>query len=239
VKHERLAAAGEAVAYLSHHIRNILQGMQGGADVVEMSIKRGSMDSVVSGWGMVRRNLDRIYLLALNMLTFSKDRQPKIETVQINRVIEDVVSLAQHKATERHVILLTELEEMPPIPIDEGGMHQVIHNMVLNAIDAMHDTGGRIMISTKYQVSPPQVTVTVSDTGPGIPDDQIGSIFDPFHSSKGHGGTGLGLAAAKKIVSELNGQIRVETKVGEGTSFHITLPAEHVRLADSGRTHHG
>jgi signal transduction histidine kinase/pSer/pThr/pTyr-binding forkhead associated (FHA) protein len=239
VKTERLAAAGEAVAYLSHYIRNILQGMQGGADVVEMSIKRKSMESVTSGWAMVRRNLDRIYLLALNMLTFSKDRQPKIETVQINRIIEDVIALAQHKADERRVMLLTELDEMPPIPIDPDGMHQVIHNMVLNAIDAMHDTGGRVNISTKYQSSPPQAFVTVSDTGPGIPDEHIGKIFEAFHSSKGHGGTGLGLAAAKKIVSELNGQIRVESKVGEGTSFQIILPAEHVRLADSDRTFHG
>jgi signal transduction histidine kinase len=118
-------------------------------------------------------------------------------------------------------------------------MHQVIHNMVLNAIDAMHDTGGRVNISTKYQSSPPQAFVTVSDTGPGIPDEHIGKIFEAFHSSKGHGGTGLGLAAAKKIVSELNGQIRVESKVGEGTSFQIILPAEHVRLADSDRTFHG
>lgn len=356
---ERLAAAGEAVAYLSHYIRNVLQGMQGGADVVELAIKRKSMDAVQSGWAMVRRNLDRIYLLALNMLTFSKERKPKIETAQINRIIEDVALLVHGKADERNVMVLPELEDVPPIPTDPDGVHQVIHNIVLNAIEALPETQGRVHIKTHYQahglpsalrgssartngaghaspgpasngtkkvdrarheaaesdhngkslavegsprwvdaspdvtlggeqgislldeVSPanspatlatnsdtatgvahadngaagrddstwsdgPRVadlaksatlTISIADNGPGIPADQLSKIFDAFHSSKGHGGTGLGLAAARKIVGELGGLINVESTVGEGTTFHIVLPAQHVRLADSDKTH--
>jgi signal transduction histidine kinase len=79
--------------------------------------------------------------------------------------------------------------------------------------------------------------VAITDNGHGIPRDQVGHIFDAFHSSKGQGGTGLGLAAARKIVNELNGTIEVESAVGEGTTFRVILPVEFVQLADSGDTH--
>ncbi len=237
VQTERLAAAGEAVAYLSHHIRNILQGMQGGAEVVELGIKRQTMDTVKSGWALVRRNLDRIYVLAMNMLTFSKERQPNIETAQLNKVVEDVIALVQSRADEHSVMLLTDLEEMPAIPLDPDGMHQVAHNIILNAIEAAPPTGGRINISTRYLPKEARVTLSIGDNGPGIPPEERDRIFDAFHSSKGHGGTGLGLAAAKKIVGELNGTIEVESTLGEGTTFHVKLPAVHVRLADSDKTH--
>jgi signal transduction histidine kinase len=237
LQNERLAAAGEAVAYLSHHIRNILQGMQGGAEVVELGIKRGTVETVKSGWALVRRNLDRIYILALNMLTFSKDRQPKIETAQLNRIVEDVIALAQTRADEHGVMILTDLEEMPAIPLDPDGMHQVVHNIVLNAIEASPHEGGRVNIATRYFPKEARAVLSIGDNGPGIPADDRSRIFDPFHSSKGHGGTGLGLAAARKIVTELNGRIDVESTVGEGTMFHVHLPAVHVRLADSDKTH--
>lgn len=237
VKTERLAAAGETVAYLSHYIRNILQGMQGGADVVELSIKRKSIETIESGWTLVRRNLDRIYLLALNMLTFSKDRQPNIESGQINTVVEDVIALVQAKADERGVMILSDLEEMPAIPIDPEGIHQVIHNIILNAIEAAPPRGGRVNIATDYQPTAAQVVLSIRDNGSGIPANQIDHIFDPFQSSKGQSGTGLGLAAAKKIVAELKGEIQVESTVDEGTTFHVKLPAVHVRLADSNKTH--
>lgn len=275
---ERLAAAGETVAYLSHHIRNILQGMQGGADVVELGLRRAgamanaefpdgagtielgdsashegatavaappaslsalsaAVRSVESGWSLIRRNLDRILVLTMNMLTFSKDRQPRIELAQLNKIVEDVMALVQGKADEKHVMLLAELEEMPAVPIDPDGMHQVVHNVILNAIEACPTETGRVNIFTKYQPASARVTLSIGDNGPGIPPDQRDSIFHAFQSSKGQGGTGLGLAAAKKIVTELNGQIEVDSAPGEGTTFHIRLPAVHVRLADADKTH--
>lgn len=260
VRTERLAAAGEAVAYLSHHIRNIVQGMQGGAEVVELGMKRRTADAIESGWAMVRRNLDRIYILAMNMLTFSKDRQPKIEMAQLNKIVEDVIALVQGRGDEHGVMILTDLEEMPAIPLDPDGIHQVVHNIILNAIEAAPPQGGRVNIATKYHKGEPGsgsgvrgpghspqnskskhpspfVTLSIGDNGPGIPPEDRDRIFDAFHSSKGHGGTGLGLAAAKKIVTELQGLIEVESVVGEGTTFHVKLPAVHVRLADSDKTH--
>lgn len=237
VQTERLAAAGETVAFLSHHIRNILQGMQGGADVVEVAIKRQSLEAVESGWSLVRKNLDRIYLLALNMLTFSKDRQPSIENIQLNAVIEDVLTLIQARADDKGVMLLTDLEEMPAIPLDSNGMHQVIQNIANNAIEAAPDVAGRVNIVTRYHTKSACVELAIGDNGPGIPEADRDHVFDAFHSSKGQGGTGLGLAAAKKIISELGGEITIDSKPGEGTTFHIKLPAVHVRITDSDKTH--
>lgn len=237
VLNERLAAAGEAVAYLSHYIRNILQGMQGGADVVEVGIRNKSMDTTEQGWTLVRRNLDRILVLTMNMLTFSKERTPGIELSPLNRIVEDVVSLVQTRADEKAVMILTDLDEMPPIPLDPDGMHQVINNIVLNAIDAAPKEDGRVNISTEYQARDGRVTVRVSDNGHGIEEKELAHIFDAFRSSKGHAGTGLGLAAARKIVKELNGEIQVESTVNEGTTFRVVLPIEFVRLADADDTH--
>lgn len=291
VQNERLAAAGETVAYLSHHIRNILQGMQGGADVVELGLRRAAaiavpagdlhgssgelqeaqgttqsvngegviaaqeggiavaapagaltalsaaVRSVESGWSLIRRNLDRILVLTMNMLTFSKDRQPRIELAQLNKIVEDVIALVQGKADEHRVMLLAELEEMPAVPLDPDGMHQVAHNIILNAIEACAPDTGRVNIFTKYQPGSARVTLSIGDNGSGIPSDQRERIFNAFHSSKGQAGTGLGLAAARKIVAELNGQIEVESTPGEGTTFVIRLPAVHVRLADADKTH--
>lgn len=236
MKTERLAAAGEAVAFLSHHIRNILQGMQGGAEVVELGMKKENVDAMRSGWALMRRNLDRIYLLAMNMLTFSKDRQPRVELHQLNRIVEDVTALVQGRAAEKHVMLRSELAELPPIPLDPEGVHQVAHNIIINAIDAVSEPGGRVNVRTYYDSDSALVVLAVSDNGPGIPADEQRKVFETFYSSKGHGGTGLGLAAAKKIVEELRGRIEIESAVGGGTTFRVCLPASRIELDDGDKT---
>lgn len=226
VQTERLAAAGETVAYLSHHIRNILQGMQGGVDVVELGLKHGSLENAGSGWSLVRRNLDRILHLAMNMLTFSKDRKPSIEKAQLQPIIEDVVALTKAKADEKSVSLLLDFEEMPPIGVDVTGFHQVINNIVLNAISAAPKRDGRVHITTAYQPQNGCVIISIEDNGPGIDPEARDRLFAPFQSSKGQGGTGLGLAAAKKIVDELHGEIEIVSAPGKGAVFRIMIPLD-------------
>lgn len=234
---ERLAATGETVAYLSHYIRNILQGMQGGAEIVELGLQRRSLDQARSGWTLIRNNLERIMLLTVNMLTFSKDRRPSIVMAQLNPIIQDVVGLAQKRADEKSVMMLTDLEDMPPVPLDLDGMHQAINNILLNAIDAAPSVGGHVNIVTHYRSEEGIVEIAIGDNGPGIPEKERKRIFDAFHSAKGQGGTGLGLAAARKIVQELHGTIDVESVVGEGTTFHIKLPLDADDATDTDGTH--
>ncbi len=236
VQTERLAAAGETVAYLSHHIRNILQGLSGGADVVEMGLKKGDLDTTKSGWALVRRSLDRTYDLAMNMLTFSKSRQPRIEPALISSVVREVIALVQTRADERGVCIHNDLQEIPPIPMDPNGIHQAIHNILVNAIEAAPSRTGRVVVSTCSHADTECAVVSIADNGPGIPSEFVTRMFEAFESTKGQGGTGLGLAAAKKIVDELGGEIRVESVPDEGTTFHIRLPMQPVRMADEDGT---
>src|SRR6185436_13957632 len=138
LERERLAAAGETVAYLSHYIKNILQGMRSGAEVLQRGLDRRDFAVTGQGWQIVERNLDRSYNLMLNMLAFSKQREPRLEMLQVNRIIEEVVALVQKQADDRKIVLLADLDDtLPPIPVDFDGVHQVVLNLVTNAVDAV------------------------------------------------------------------------------------------------------
>ncbi len=237
VRTERLAAAGETVAYLSHYIRNILQGMQGGADVVEHGLKVDSLETTRSGWTLIRNNLERILILTMNMLTFSKEREPRFEMIQLRGVIEDVVALAQQRADDKSTMILVDAEDIPPVPTDPDGVHQILNNILLNAIEAAPKEGGRVNITATFHAEEGEAVISIGDNGQGIEPVMRDKIFAPFDSSKGHGGTGLGLAAARKIVTELNGRIDLESVVGEGTVFNIRLPIERKDQPDSDDTH--
>ncbi|MCP4593094.1 MAG: FHA domain-containing protein [bacterium] len=226
VQNERLAAMGETVAYLSHHIRNILQGLHSGSDVLELGIKRESMDTVVSAWKIIQRNLDRTLHLATNMLSFSTDRKPAIQSVDLNQLVEDVIALTQRGADDVGVMVLTNLAQIPAVLLDKDGVHQAILNLVRNAIEACPSPGGRVMVTTAHDPRRSVATISITDDGPGIEADQLPHIFEPFRSTKGHGGTGLGLAAARKVIRESDGELEVETDESEGTTFRILVPTE-------------
>ncbi|MCC6579719.1 MAG: FHA domain-containing protein [Phycisphaeraceae bacterium] len=222
---ERLAAVGQTVASLSHSIKNILQGMRGGADVVELGFKKNNMKVVQGGWQIVSRNLERIYELTMNMLAYSKQRQPELEMTNLQPLLEDVVSLMQSQFDGKKVALITDFtSDMPPAPIDMGGMHQALLNLMGNALDAVEPEKGAVTLSCDYDDRTQQVLVSVTDNGTGIEADRVKRLFQPFNSTKGLKGTGLGLVVTKKIVEEHGGAIGVESAPGKGTTFTIRLP---------------
>lgn len=226
LERERLAAAGETVAYLSHYIKNILQGMRSGADVVERALEKRDLALTAQGWRIVERNLDRSYNLMLNMLAFSKRREPHLEQLQLNRIVEEVVELVQKQADAKKVVLLTDLDDhMPSISLDYDGIHQVALNIVTNAIDAVRANKGIINVRTHFDADNRVAVLSVADNGPGVTAEMRDRIFEPFHSSKGHGGTGLGLAVARKIVQELGGEIALVDPPDGGAEFRVHLPA--------------
>ncbi len=237
LQNERLAAAGETVAFLSHYIKNILQGMRSGADVVELGLKREALDTIQQGWSILDRGLEKIFTLTTNMLTFSKDREPDIELAQFNAIVQEAVDLAQRHADMKNVMLLTDLEDIPPVPVDTNGVHQVALNLVNNAIDACAEDSGRVIVRSHYEEEAEEVILTIEDNGAGIPQDKLAGIFDVFESTKGQGGTGLGLAAARKIIDEHNGRLTVSSRPGEGTTFRAHFPT-NVKLG-SDETHAG
>jgi len=112
----------------------------------------------------------------------------------------------------------------------------VILNLVLNALDAVEPDKGVITVRTGYDSTNHQAFVDIQDNGMGIPQNQLDALFQAFHSTKGQGGTGLGLTVVKKIVEEHNGSIRVSSPPGEGTTFTIRIPTQPQHITDSGRT---
>jgi signal transduction histidine kinase len=237
LQRERLAAAGEAVAYLSHYIRNILQGMRSGGELVERGLGTRDFNTTNDGWRILDRNLDKAYNLMTNMLAFSKQREPRLEMLQVNKIVEEVIALIQKQADAAKIVLLPDTDDtLPPIPVDYDGIHQVILNLVENSIDAVARGTGVVNVRTRFDSLARQVVISVSDNGPGVPQDIRARIFEPFYSTKGHAGTGLGLAVARKIVEELGGKLTLTTPVDGGAQFDVRLPLSQARLSDPGDT---
>lgn len=236
VKAERLAAMGQTIATLSHHIKNILQGVRGGSYLIDMGLNDHNEDLVRKGWHVVEKNQNKIYNLVMDMLTFSKERQPAHERADLNETVADVIELMQSRATECAVDL--QYSPNPTVPIsvfDSEGIHRAVLNIVTNAIDAVEGSPSPIvLVETGLQTETDMLWVAVSDNGPGIPESQRAKIFQVFESTKGARGTGLGLAVSQKILREHGGEITVESHPGQGSRFTLAWP----RLDDdtSGQT---
>jgi len=227
VQAERLAAMGQTIATLSHHIKNILQGIRGGSYLIEEGLKSSEPDVVRRGWNIVDKNQEKISNLVMDMLTFSKEREPDLITAALNEVVGDVVELMNTRAAESQV----ELNWLPGSPIpaltfDPDGMHRAVLNIVTNAIDACREIeGGAVEVSTSYHALKETATIRVRDNGEGIPPAELNKIFSVFESSKGNRGTGLGLPVSQKILHEHGGEITVESKAGAGSTFTLEFPA--------------
>jgi signal transduction histidine kinase len=236
---ERLAAVGETTAALSHSIKNILQALRGGADVVEMGLRSSNLPQASKGWRIVDRNLDKIYNLTLNLLAYSRQREPKLEMINPRRLIDECLELVAAVANERGAMVVADVDEAhPAIPMDPAGMHQVIMNLLSNALDAVEPGKGLIRVAAAFDAENRQSVIEVVDNGTGVQPAMMKHMFELFHSTKGNRGTGLGLAVAKKIVDEHEGSISLKSAPGEGTTFTIRLPVYHDGLPDPSDTHH-
>ncbi|MEE9211416.1 MAG: ATP-binding protein [Phycisphaeraceae bacterium] len=237
VREERLAAVGETVASLSHSIKNILQGLRGGADVVELGLRKGSLKVVHGGWQIVARNLARIYELTMNMLAFSTQRRPERELTNLPKLLQECVALVQKQYDARQVALLTDFaEDMPPVPIDPSGIYQAAVNLLNNGLDAVEPNTGAVSVSCDYNVDQQLARIRINDNGAGIDAQQIERLYEPFHSTKGLRGTGLGLVVTKKIIEEHGGKLDLDSSSNEGTTFTLTLPCDAAAIEASADT---
>ena len=236
---ERLAAVGETTAALSHSIKNILQALRGGADVVEMGFKSSNLAQATKGWRIVDRNLDKIYGLTLNLLAYSRTREPATVYVQPRKLIEECLELVAGSANAKGVMAIADVaRDVPPVPLDPAGMHQVLMNLISNALDAVEPDKGLIRVTARYFADPVnELEIEVEDNGTGVPPSMMKHLFELFHSTKGNRGTGLGLAVARKIVEEHDGTISVKSKPGEGTTFIVRLPVYARRGTDPSQTY--
>lgn len=228
---ERLAAVGQTIATLSHHIKNILQGIRGGSYLIDLGLKEKDEQIVRRGWTIVEKNQGRIYNMVMDMLSFSKDREPALEPTDLNEAVGDVIELMTSRAKELGVILEWAPEaEIPAVMIDPEGIHRAVLNIVTNAIDAAEGSpAAKVVVSTRWDSAESLAKVVVVDNGVGINPEELDAIFEVFSSSKGSRGTGLGLPVSQKIIREHGGKIVVTTAPGQGSTFTLDLP---MRRAD-------
>jgi signal transduction histidine kinase len=224
---ERLAAVGQTIAMLSHHIKNILQGIRGGSYLIEMGLSQHDEDVVRKGWNMVERNQGKISALVLDMLTFSKEREPDPVPSEINDVVGEVVELTQARADELNVKLEWQGgADIPTLVFDPEGIHRAVLNIATNAIDACEEIpDAKVIVSTQYLQEEGRVQIVIEDNGSGIAEDALDKIFTLFVSHKGGRGTGLGLPVSQKILKEHGGDIQVTSQLGVGSRFVLEFPA--------------
>ena len=227
VQAERLAAMGQTIATLSHHIKNILQGIRGGSYLIEEGLKVNDQDVVRKGWRIVDKNQEKISNLVMDMLSFSKEREPDVVPADLNQVTEDVVELMQSRARDAGVELNWKPEPaMPTLTLDPEALHRAILNVVTNAIDACErQPSACVTVATRYDRGEAIAQIIVDDNGEGIEPQDLKRIFSVFESRKGSRGTGLGLPVSQKICQEHGGDIRVESTPGMGSRFVLELPA--------------
>ena len=243
---ERLAAMGETVASLSHSVKNILQGLRGGADVVEMGLKKDDLKVARGGWGILKRNLDRIMGLTMNMLAYSRPRTLEVELVKVGPLLEDCASLLKDRCTAKGVTLLIDVDaDLPPIPMDSGQMHQALMNLMTNAVEAVTPQVGNVTVRAQFfpagsrskLISPlGEAHISVIDNGPGIAPEMSGRIFEPFFTTKGLRGTGLGLAVTKRVAELHHGRVELKSSPNRGTTFTFILPVDHETGMDPSQT---
>jgi len=226
LKAERLAAMGQTIAMLSHHIKNILQGIRGGSYLIDMGLKQHDEEFIRKGWDIVEKNQGKIYHLVMDMLSYSKDRQPDVEPSSLTEIVKEVVQLMESRATECDVVLkLVSLDDIPESMFDAEAIHRAVLNIVLNAIEAVEGCRDALVeVQAAYDSQSDTLFVKVGDNGPGIPEAQLKKIFQVFESTKGTRGTGLGLAVSRKILREHGGEISVESTQGKGSEFLLAWP---------------
>ena len=232
VQAERLAAVGQAITTLSHHIKNILQGIRGGSYLIEEGLKSNESEVVRKGWNIVDKNQEKISNLVLDMLTFSKQREPELVAADLNQVTADVVELTQVRASEVDIVMRWKPDEnLPTLTFDPEGLHQAILNVVTNALDACDGRpNAEVQVSSNYLADEGIAQVIVEDNGVGIDEADLHKVFTMFESKKGGRGTGLGLPVSQKILQEHGGEIHVESTPEVGSRFTLALP---VILTDS------
>jgi signal transduction histidine kinase len=223
----KMASIGRMAAGVAHEINNPLAIINENAGLLKDLVSRKKepldpqrcsriADSIV-------KSVDRCSAITHRLLGFAKRMEPQAERVALKPLLEEVLSFQGKEADYRNIrIRLEAPDDLPNIESDRGQLQQVFLNILNNAIGAV-DEGGRIEISLR-QEDENTTAVTISDNGPGIPEDNIDKIFEPFFSTKEEYGTGLGLSITYGIVHKLGGSIEVQSAVGEGASFTVRLP---------------
>ncbi len=228
VMSEKLASIGEITAGVAHEINNPVAVIQGNVDVMRQSL--GQKTAIVkTELDLIDRQVARIDAIVGKLLQFARPTEFGTfeESVDIAPLVRDCLVLVAHVHSKTKIRVETEIGDAPLVRINPGELQQIIINLIVNAIQAMGDSGTlKIGLGSEMRKDRNGAYVCVSDTGPGIPEEVLQSVFDPFYTTKLGEGTGLGLSISQTLVQRAKGLITARNNPEGGAEFTIWLPGD-------------
>jgi len=225
---EKLATIGELASGIAHEIKNPLAGVSAAIQVLSeefnlKSTRREIIDEIM-------HQMERLNKMTKDLLSFARPMDPRTLMCDVNDIVDKASFFIRKQAEKQNVGITKELErDIPHLLIDPEQIQQVFLNIMLNALQAMPE-GGFLTIATRLSEKsgngkPEAVEISFSDTGKGIPGENLRKIFNPFYTTK-HQGTGLGLSISRNVVEKHKGRFEVDSQSGKGTRFTIVLPVK-------------
>lgn len=223
---QRLSSVGALASSVSHEFNNILTTI---INYAKLGLRPAETEQSKNlALEKVLKASQRAAVLVNSMLGFARNGTTHRTVTDLVSLVEEVLQMAEKDLKKHHVQVDTKFHTRPQVPCVPCQIEQIMLNLILNARQAM-PRGGRLRIEVRENPQTNMAEVRVSDTGVGIPLDQLRLIFEPFYTTKepdenGHGGTGLGLSVCRQIIEQHQGRIRVESVVGKGSTFTVKLP---------------
>jgi two-component system, NtrC family, sensor kinase len=249
IQTEKLVSLGRLSASIAHEINNPLSGILTYAKLISRKLRAGQPSpdevlTVLQQLALVERETQRCTTIVRNLLDFARQRQPTLQDVDVLAVLEEALSLVVNRLELQKVTVVRESAPVPPVRADFGQLRQAVVNILINACDAMPQGGTlRLIIrpadgagagapgpGSGAEHAGQDVEIVIADQGGGIPAEHLPRIFDPFYSTK-EKGTGLGLSVVYGILEKHGGTVQVDSRVGEGTTVTLRLPATPPRPA--------
>jgi PAS domain S-box-containing protein len=219
---EKFAATGRLAATIAHEVNNPMEAIKNAIYLLEASIPVNEMPV----YNILKSETERVARVVRQMLGLYRSTD-KARPVNVNGIVEETLSLLKHELNKGGVKVVPDLRPLPDAVFSPDQVRQVLSNLMINAKDAMPE-GGKLEIRTRYVPGSGDlrgwVRLLIADTGVGVPPEMIRNIFEPFVSTKGEKGTGLGLWIVKGIIEHHAGKLQVKSKPGQGTVFRIDLP---------------
>jgi signal transduction histidine kinase/pSer/pThr/pTyr-binding forkhead associated (FHA) protein len=225
IRNERMAAIGMTVTDVAHNIKNLLFVSANEVKLMDQDVKNVNNENIHSHWNLIRPCIERMNGLAKDMLAFARTEPLKKAWIDVNAALYDNRELFEKPLKEANIHLEWDLApDLPEFLLDAAQLDRVILNLLINAKDALRGvSGGIIIISTSMDRSH-RLNISVSDNGCGIKSEDINKVFRPFFTTKGTGGSGLGLPMVQKFMEGVNGRVEVESEPMKGSALYLIFP---------------
>jgi PAS domain S-box-containing protein len=223
---DKLSSVGLLIGSISHGIKNLLNGLDGGIYLVNTGLKKNDRERIDKGWEIALRNVRRIRSMVMDILYYAKDREPNWEEISTFDMVEDVCRIMKERAENQEIEFIYELEKNAgDFEADKQAIRSMLLNLIENSIDACRiDTNkSNHKLFVRLKGSPDKVMFEIEDNGIGMDRETQEKAFSLFFSSKGAGGTGLGLFISNKIAQAHGGAIKVKSEEGIGSHFFVEL----------------